>query len=82
MFYKKNFNLCSKFKSADKLLAELKLMTICCKNLYYALELQKQIHNKNIKPKNYAPDDKIWLNNKYLKTKQKQKLETKFFELF
>ena len=32
--------------------------------------------------KSYAPNDKIWLNSKYIKTKQNCKLEAKFFEPF
>ena len=58
------------------------LMTICQKNFYHAQELQKQAHNKSIKPKSYAPGDKVWLNSKYSKTKQNQKLEAKFFGPF
>ena len=70
VFYKENIDLRSKFKSANKLSAELqKLMTICCKNLHHTQELQKQAHNKDVKPRSYAPNDKVWLNSKYLKTK-------------
>ena len=57
-------------------------MTVCRKNLHHAQELQKQDYNKGVKPKSYAPGDKFWLNSKYLKTKQNQKLKTKFFGLF
>ena len=57
-------------------------MTVYRKNLYYALELQKQVHNKSVKPRSYALDDKVWLNSKYLKTKQNQKMEAKFFQQF
>ena len=45
-------------------------MTVCQENLHHAQELQKQAHNKGVKPKNYALYDKVWLNNKYIKTKQ------------
>ena len=39
MSYKKDVDLYSKSKSANKLLAELrKLMIVCIKNLYYAQE--------------------------------------------
>ena len=34
-------------------------MTIYQKNLYHAQKLQKQAHNKGVKPRSYAPDDKI-----------------------
>ena len=49
VLYKKDFNLCSKLKSADKLLANLKeLMIVCWENLYHAQKLQKQAHNQNV----------------------------------
>ena len=64
--YKENINPCFKFKSIDKLLTELwQLMTVCHKNLHHAQELQKQTHNKGVKPKG----NKLWLNSKYIKTK-------------
>ena len=57
-------------------------MTVCWENLHHAQELQKQSHNKDVKPRSYALGNKVWLNSKYLKNKQKQKLETKFFGPF
>ena len=57
-------------------------MTVCQKNPYHAQELQKQAHDKSIKPKSYALSDQVWLNNKYIKTKWNQKLKAKFFEPF
>ena len=57
-------------------------MTIYWKNLYHAQKFQKRANNKGIKPKSYALNDKIWLNSKYFKTKQNQKLKTKFFIFF
>ena len=45
-------------------------MTICRKNIYHAQKFQKQAHNKGVKPGNYVLGDKIWLNGKYIKTKQ------------
>ena len=57
-------------------------MTICHENLYYAQKLQKQAHNKGVKARSYASSNKIWLNSKYIKTKQNWKLETKFFRPF
>ena len=57
-------------------------MTVCRKNFHHAQKLQKRANNKGMKPKNYAPDDKVWLNSKYIKIKQNQKLETKFFRSF
>ena len=57
-------------------------MAVCKQNLYHAKELQKQTHNKVVKPQNYAPGEKVWLNSKYLKTKRNCKLESKFLDLF
>ena len=39
-------------------------------------------HNKGVKPRSYAPSDKVWLNSKYIKTKQNQKLDAEFFGPF
>ena len=70
-------------KTSIKLLAELQeLMTVCQENLHHAQELQKQAHNKGVKPKSYTPGDKVWLNSKYIKTKQNRKLKAKFFGPF
>ena len=35
-----------------------------------------------MKPQSYAPEEKVWLNSKYIIIKQNQKLETKFFDPF
>ena len=81
--YKEKVDLRSKSKSADKLLAELReLIIVCQKNLYHVQEHQKRAHNQGIKPKSYASGKKVWLNSKYIKTKQNQKLEVKFFGPF
>ena len=83
MFYKEDIDLHFKSKSVDDLLAEFQeLMTVCRKNLHHAQKLQKEAHDKVVKPRNYAPGDKVWLNNKYIKTKQNRKIEAKFFEPF
>ena len=75
MSYKDNIELRSKSKSVDELLAELrKWIIIYRENLHHAQKLQKRVYNKGVKPKSYAPDDKIWLNSKYIKTKQNPKL--------
>ena len=82
-FFEEDTNPRSQSKSADKLSAELQdLMIVCQENLHHAQKLQKQVHNKGVKPRNHASSDKVWLNSKYIKTKQHQKLETKFFRLF
>ena len=83
ILYKEEVDSRFKSKSADKLSAELEeLMIVYQKNLHHTQELQKQAHNKGVKPRSYAPDDKIWLNSKYIKTKRNWKLEAKFFGLF
>ena len=57
-------------------------MIVCQENLYHAQELQKQAHNKGVKPRSYASSKKVWLNSKYIKTKHNQKLKAKFFGPF
>ena len=57
-------------------------MTVYWENLHHAQELQKRAHNQSVKARSYAPGDKVWLNSKYIKTKQNRKLEVKFFGLF
>ena len=57
-------------------------MIVCRKNLHSAQEHQKRAHDKGVKPRTYAPDEKVWLNSKYIKTKHNRKLETKFFGPF
>ena len=83
MSYKDNANSCSRSKSVDKQSAELRnLMIVCREILYHAQEFQKSAYNKGVKPRSYAFSNNVWLNSKYIKTKQNQKLETKFFEPF
>ena len=57
-------------------------MTVCRENLHHAQELQKRAYDKGTKPRSYAPGEKVWLNSKYIKTKQNRKLESKFFGPF
>ena len=57
-------------------------MDICQQNLLYAQKLQKKAHDKGVKPQSYALEEKVWLNSKYIKIKQNQKLEAKFFGPF
>ena len=83
MSYKKNVDPCSQSKLADELSAELKeLIIVCGKNLHHTQEIQKRAHDKGVKPWNYAPSEKVWLNSKYIKTKRYRKLEAKFFGPF
>ena len=42
----------------------------------------KKAYDKGIKNRNYAPGKKVWLNSKYIKTKQNKKLKNKFFQPF
>ena len=66
-----------------KLSSELRnLITIYQQNLHYVQKLQKQAHNKRIKPQSYILGNKIWLNSKHFKTKRNYKLKAKFFSLF
>ena len=83
ILYKDDVDPCSKSKSADNLSAELKeLMIVCKENLHHAQKLQKWAYNKGVKPRSYAPGDRVWLNSKYIKTKHNRKLEVKFFGPF
>ena len=83
VFYEEDLDLCPKSRTAEKQSSQLReLMTICQQNLHYAQELQKQGHDKEVKPRSYAPGDKVWLSSKYLKTKRNRKLEAKFLGLF
>ena len=83
MSYKEEVDSHSKFKLADKLSVELReLIIVCQENLYDAQKLQKQANNKSAKPRSYVPNDKVWLNSKYIKIKHNRKLETKSFGPF
>ena len=83
LFFEEDTNLCSWSKTAKELSSKLReLMTVYQKNLYHAQEFQKRAHDKSVKPKSYAPSYKVWLNSKYIKTKQNWKLEAKFFRPF
>ena len=57
-------------------------MIVCRKNLYHVQKLQKQAHNKGVKPRSYVSGKQVWLNSKYIKTKCNRKLEAKFFGPF
>ena len=81
--YKEDLDPCSKSKTVEELSSELReLMTICQQNLHHAQEFQKRGHDKRVKPQSYAPDEKVWLSSKYLKTKRNCKLEAKFLGPF
>lgn len=57
-------------------------MLNCKQNLFHPEKFQKQAHDKSVKLCSYGPDEKIWLNVKYILTKQNWKLESKFFGMF
>lgn len=81
--YKKDVDPYSKSKSADEMVTELwELIVVCKNNLIYAQKRQKRFYDKYAKPRNWGVSEKVWLNSKYIKTKQKKKLESKFFDLF
>ena len=83
MLYEKEVDPRFQSKLADKLLAKLrKLMIIYCKNLHHAQEVQKQAHDKGVKPWSHTLGKKVWLNSMYIMTKRNHKLEAKFFEPF
>ncbi len=70
----------SKSHSANKLAEELKeLIEVCCQNLLLTQELQKRVHNKEVKSYSYTLGEKVWLNSKYIKIKWNKKLKNKFF---
>ncbi len=81
--YEEDIDLHSQSRSVVKLVTKLKeLMAIYRENIQYAQELQKQYYNKHAKLISYALGNKVWLNNKYIKTKWNWKLEAKFFWSF
>ncbi len=45
------------------------LMIIYRENLYYTQKFQKKAYDKVVKPKSYIFGNKVWLNNRYIKTK-------------
>ena len=58
--YEEDLNPRSQSKTAEELSSELQnLMATCQQNLHHAQKLQKRAHNKDVKPKSYAPGDKV-----------------------
>ena len=83
ILFKKNVGPCSKSYFTDKLAKELReLIEVCYQNLLYAQKLQKKTYNKKVKSRSYAPNEKIWLNSKYIRIKRNKKLENNFFKPF
>ena len=81
--YEEDLDPYSKSRTAEELSSELQeLMTVYQQNFHHAQKLQKQAHNKGVKPPSYAPSDKVWLSSKHLKTKRNRKLKAKFLGPF
>ena len=81
--FEENTDPCSRLKTTNDLSVKLReLMTVCQENLHHAQELQKQAHDNGVKPRSYAPGNKILLNSKYIKTKQNSKQKAKFIGPF
>ena len=83
MLYEEEIDSRFKSKSANKVSAQQReLMFVCRENLHHAQELQKRAHEKGVKPRSYAPGNKVWFNSKYIKIKRNYNLEAKFFGPF
>ena len=60
IFYEKNLNSRSKLRTAEELSSKLsELMIVCQQNLRYAQKLQKQAHNKEVKPQSNTLGNKV-----------------------
>ena len=67
---KKDVNPCSWWKSIDQLATKLRELMIFSRKIFqHRQKFQKWYHNKYIKLRSFAPDKKVWLNSKYIKTK-------------
>ena len=83
VFFEDDADPCFRSCSANELAKELKeLIDICQQTLLHAQKLQKKANDKGVKLWHFTPGEKVWLNSKYIKTKQNQKLKAKFFNLF
>ena len=69
--------------STEWLAIELReLINVCHQNLLDAQDLQKQAHDKGVKPWSYILGEKVWFNSKYIKTTKNRKLGVKYFGPF
>lgn len=69
MSYEKAIEPQSKPKAVQKLSTKLYwLILVCCNNFFYTQKREKPAYDKEMKYKIYALGDKIWLNNKFIKT--------------
>ncbi len=58
--FKEDVVSCSKSRSTNKLVEELReLMKVCYQNLLYTQELKKRAHDKGVKSRSYALDKKV-----------------------
>ena len=58
--YEEDLDPRSKSKTVEELSSELReLIAICKQNLYHAQNLQKQAHDKDVKPRSYTLGDKV-----------------------
>ena len=81
--FKDKCDTCFKSSSAKGVAVKLKeLMNVSHQNFLYVQDLQKRASDERVNLRSYTPGEKVWLNSKYIKTKRKQKLETKFFGPF
>lgn len=81
--YKQDINPRFILWSADKVATALhKPISVYRDNFQYVQEFEKRFHNQHIQLQSYTLGQKVWLNAKYIQTKQKRKLEAKVFEPF
>lgn len=82
-YFTKRYQARFGLKPPNEMLCKIyELITVCQKNPNYTQKLQKRSYDKNAKPKSYIPGNKVWLNNKYIETKQDCKLKAKIVSLF
>ena len=81
--FKEDVDSCSKSRFTNKLAKEFReLLKVCYQNLLYAQKLQKKVYDKGVKNCSYAPDEKVWLNCKYIKQRGIKNLKISFLDLF
>lgn len=70
LFFENKEKSCSKSCSTNKLAKKLKsLIAIFQQNLFYIQKPQKRVYDKEIKPRSYISNKKVWLNSKHIWTK-------------
>lgn len=71
IFFENETNTRLKFRLANKLTKGMRyLILIYQQNLLHGQKLQKRAYDKSVKLCSYVPDEKIWLESKYIKMKQ------------